>query len=211
MGGPRESVDSDGEGYRRVVLFRKRQWAGLADGSLTVAFRHQKKPTVRAGGTLQSPGGLLAIDSVEAIDPAQIDDASARLAGASSATELLSDLGPCPADKQLYRVRFHLLGEDPRVALRASDDLSEAELAALLARLARLDKAAGAPWTHAVLRLIAEHPGVVSTELAPQVAMERPRFKLNVRKLKASGLTESLDVGYRVSPRGLAVLRALEP
>jgi hypothetical protein len=61
-----------------------------------------------------------------------------------------------------------------------------------------------------VLRLIADNPGVVSTDLAPQVGMERPPFKLNVRKLKASGLTESLEIGYQVSPRGRAVLRALE-
>jgi hypothetical protein len=39
--------------------------------------------------------------------------------------------------------------------------------------------------------------------------MERASFKLNVRKLKSSGLTESLEVGYRISPRGLAVLKAL--
>jgi hypothetical protein len=120
------------------------------------------------------------------------------------------DLGPRPADKQLYRVEFHLIGEDPRVALRASHDLGEEELASVLARLARLDRAAPTPWTRTVLQLIADHPGVVSTELAPQVGMERAPFKLNVRKLKSSGLTESLEVGYRISPRGLAVLRALD-
>lgn len=165
---------------------------------------------MRTGGTLQSKGGLLAIDSVEAIAPTTITHAEARRAGAASAAELLADLGACPEDKQLYRVRFHLLGEDPQVALRATDDLSAAELGALLARLGRLDRAAGVPWTQAVLRLIADHPGVVSTDLAPQVGMERPPFKLNVRKLKASGLTESLEIGYQVSPRGRAVLRALE-
>ena len=31
-------------------------------------------------------------------------------------------------------------------------------------------------------------------------------FKANVRKLKGLGLTESLAVGYRLSPRGVAVL-----
>jgi len=30
-----------------------------------------------------------------------------------------------------------------------------------------------------------------------------------VRKLKELGLTESLEVGYRLSPRGVAVLRAI--
>ena len=34
-------------------------------------------------------------------------------------------------------------------------------------------------------------------------------FKLNVRKLKALGLTESLEVGYRLSPRGKSLLHRL--
>jgi len=192
------------------MLFRKAQWAGLADGSITVAFRYQKRPTVRAGGTLQSPAGLLGIDSVTPIGLRDIDVASARRAGYDTAAAARADLGPRPPEKQLYRVEFHLVGEDPRVALRAVDELSADDRAALLARLARLDAAAGEPWTRAVLRLIADNEGVVSTLLAPQVGMERPAFKLNVRKLKASGLTESLEVGYRISPRGRAVLRAVE-
>jgi len=36
--------------------------------------------------------------------------------------------------------------------------------------------------------------------------MARLPFKANVRKLKALGLTESLEVGYRLSPRGEALL-----
>ena len=191
------------------MLFRKAAWEGVADGSITVAFRYQKRPTVTAGGTLQSRGGLLAIESVDAIDLSDIDADSARRAGYASPAALELDLGPCPDGKQLYRVRFHLLGEDPRVALRANDELSADELEALVARLARLDRAAATPWTQEVLQLIAEHPGVVSTELAPQVDMDRPQFKLNVRKLKSSGLTESLEVGYRISPRGRVVLDAL--
>jgi len=54
-------------------------------------------------------------------------------------------------------------------------------------------------------------PGVVSTVLAEQLGLDRPSFKLNVRKLKALGLTESLEVGYRLSPRGSALLAALRP
>ena len=39
--------------------------------------------------------------------------------------------------------------------------------------------------------------------------MERLRFKERVRRLKALGLTESLEVGYRLSPRGQAFLDEL--
>ena len=37
---------------------------------------------------------------------------------------------------------------------------------------------------------------------------ERAPFKLDVRKLKNLGLTLSFEIGYRVSPRGEAYLRA---
>lgn len=36
----------------------------------------------------------------------------------------------------------------------------------------------------------------------------RPTVKAGVRKLKELGLTESLAVGYRLSPRGAALLAA---
>jgi ribosomal protein S19E (S16A) len=39
--------------------------------------------------------------------------------------------------------------------------------------------------------------------------MEKLRFKARVRQLKELGLTESLEVGYRLSPRGRALLRRL--
>jgi biotin operon repressor len=57
-----------------------------------------------------------------------------------------------------------------------------------------------------VLAQIAERPGVVSTLLAETLDWDRADFKLHVRRLKALGLTISLDVGYRISPRGQAYL-----
>jgi hypothetical protein len=39
--------------------------------------------------------------------------------------------------------------------------------------------------------------------------LETQAFKTDVRKLKGLGLTESLEVGYRLSPRGVALLAAL--
>jgi hypothetical protein len=50
----------------------------------------------------------------------------------------------------------------------------------------------------------------VSTELAADAGLERRAYKLRVRRLKALGLTESLERGYRLSPRGQAYLERLD-
>jgi len=66
------------------------------------------------------------------------------------------------------------------------------------------------PWTNSTLRQIQRLPGVVSTQLAAEAGPERRAYKLRVRRLKALGLTESLERGYRLSPRGQAYLAALD-
>jgi hypothetical protein len=57
-----------------------------------------------------------------------------------------------------------------------------------------------------VLRLIADRPGTRAADLAAELGREKLPFKAEVRKLKELGLTESLQVGYRLSPRGRAYL-----
>jgi hypothetical protein len=183
------------------VLFPSETWPGLANGSITVAFRRWKRPTVKASGTLQSPGGLLAIDEVSVIDEADISDADAVAAGHPSAAAVIASLRP---EGQLYRVRFHRLGDDPRIELRQRSAMSDGEVQQLKAAVGRLS------WARSFLQLIGERPGVVSTELAEIQGLERLIFKQRVRRLKSLGLTESLKVGYRLSPRGEALLAALD-
>jgi hypothetical protein len=72
-------------------------------------------------------------------------------------------------------------------------------------RLDRLDAASPTgPWTRGTLDVIARRPGVRAADLAAELGRERLPFKADVRKLKRLGLTESLEVGYRLSPRGRA-------
>jgi hypothetical protein len=182
------------------VLFNHQVWTGLSDGTVTVAFRRWKRPTVKAGGTMQSPGGLLAIDEVEPICPENVSDADARAAGYVDREAVLASLRP---EGQLYRVRFHRIGDDPRLELRQRTDFDETELSEIVRTVFRL------PWAETILRLVADNPGVVSTDLAARVGLDRTPFKERVRRLKALGLTESLDVGYRLSPRGAALLSRL--
>lgn len=188
------------------MLFPARLFDGLRSGEVTVAFRAWKRPSVKAGGTLQTPAGVLAIEEVEPIGRDKITVEDARAAGADSVEEVLTSLR-ADEDRTLYRIRFHHAGEDPRIALRSDDRLDVADLGAIGDRLARWDRAAAdGPWTSNVLAVIAERPATVSTELAGELGMERAVFKQRVRRLKSLGLTESLQRGYRLSPRGEAYL-----
>jgi Mn-dependent DtxR family transcriptional regulator len=54
--------------------------------------------------------------------------------------------------------------------------------------------------------MIRDRPAARAGDLAPAMGQETQPFKRDVRKLKELGLTESLEVGYRLSPRGRAVL-----
>jgi hypothetical protein len=185
------------------MLFNKRALDGIAAGEIDLAFRRWKKPTVKAGGTLRSRAGVLAIDAVEPTSQQKISAEDARRAGFGSKAELLRSLRP---EGRLYRIDFHRIGDDPRVALRESAAISDAERAEIDRRLDRMDSARGQPWTRQVLELIAERPETHAEKLAASLGREKPPFKRDVRKLKELGLTESLLVGYRLSPRGRAYL-----
>lgn len=176
----------------------------IRSGEVTCAFRAWKRPTVGAGGTLQSPAGVLAIDEVTTIALADITTADARASGVGSVGEVIDSLRTGD-DRTLYRIRFHHVGDDPRIALREDDRLDDEARAHIDDRLARWDRTADdGPWTGRVLDVIDRRAAVVSTELAAELAMERPVFKRRVRQLKTLGLTESLERGYRLSPRGEA-------
>ena len=186
------------------MLFRAGTLDAIAAGEVTIAFRRWTRPTVKQGGSLVTRVGVLAIDTLEVVEPDAITDADARRAGHDSRDEVLAMLAGRAGD--VYRVTFHVVGEDPRIALRERDDLGADDIAVLAKRLGRLDARPGGAWTERVLRLIGDHEAVRAGDLADELGMERLAFKADVRKLKALGLTESLGTGYRLSPRGQAWL-----
>ena len=190
------------------MLLPRVHWEGVAEGSITLAFRRMRRPTVRPGGTLRTAVGVLAIDSVDPIEPDDITDAEARRAGHPDRDSALQHLRP---EGTLYRIAFHVQGPDPRIALRQQADLDDDELDRIRARLARYDRASSfGPWTHQTLTMIRDRPAVRAPDLAASAGRETLPFKRDVRKLKELGLTESLAVGYRLSPRGETVLHALD-
>jgi len=157
--------------------------AAVADGTLTVTWRAWTRPMVKVGGRYKVGPSVVEVTALATVPASTVpDDHRARL----------GDADP------VWRVDFHRV--EPEPARTFTDD----ELAA---RLDRLDRAsAHGAWTYETLRSIRDHPGVVSTRLAEMVGRERMAFKTDVRKLKALGLTESLEIGYRLSPAGVAFL-----
>ena len=177
-------------------------------GEITVLFRRWSRPGAKAGGTQMTQGGVVGVDTVEIIDEADITDAEAVAAGYSDRANLIEKLNY--REDPIYRIGVRWVGEDPRIALRSSDDLSDDELADIIAKLDKMDRTSkrGA-WTRSYLEVIDSMPATYSGLLANYLGISQADFKPWVRKLKALGLTESLEVGYRLSPRGEKVLKAL--
>ena len=179
--------------------------AGIADGSVTLAFRRWDRPRMRPGSTQRTGAGVVRIDTVDEIDPGTLTEDDARRSGVASLAALRRLLDRRDG-AHVYRMQVSLAGADPRVALRAQAELTAEDRRAVDARLDRWDAARGEPWTREVLRLIAERPAVRAPDLAAELGRETLPFKRDVRKLKELGLTHSLPVGYEISPRGRAYL-----
>ena len=186
------------------MLFRQDILQGIADGRVTLAIRRWRKAPPADGSTLRTPVGVLSLGPVTIIEESDITPDDVCRTGMS-----LSALRASLArEGTLLRMELRLISDDPRVALREQRPGDE-ELVTIAARLARFDEAASQPWTARYLRLIATHPATAARELAPQVGSDLLPFKRRIRRLKGLGLTESLDVGYRLSPRGAHVLARL--
>ena len=193
-----------------VLLFKKPFWDGLQRGAITLTYRRWQKPHVRPGGRYRChPIGVLEVDAIELVPVATITEDDARRAGFETRAALvayLEELGPLAPTTEVYRVALHHGGDGDRVELALDDQLAADDIAAIRARLSRLDKPKA--WTRRTLALIEQHPRVAASRLAKMVRRETAPFKVDVRKLKKLGLTQSFEVGYEISPRGRAYLAA---
>jgi hypothetical protein len=196
-----------------MLLFKKPFHSGLVAGTIRLTFRRWDKPHVRAGGRYRChPIGVLEVDDVRRVPIADIGERDAELAGFASRAALVEFLRSGPRgddladDTEVYRVELHHGGDGDRVASALDDRLDADAIAAIASKLARLDRKT--PWTRATLRQIARHPRVAASKLAAKLGRETQAFKIDVRKLKRLGLTQSFEVGYELSPRGRAFLAA---
>jgi hypothetical protein len=183
---------------------------GIKTGEITLAFRKWVKPTVKKNGKLHTPVGLISILDLKKITLEEILPEDARKAGFAKKCDLIKILTKRD-NGEIYRIEFKWIGEDPRILLREKIDFTEEELFKLNQKLKRWDNSGEfRPWTQRVLQIINDFPGKRAQALAEKLDVPKDWLKLNIRKLKGLGLTISLDVGYKISPRGKRVLHSLK-
>ena len=130
----------------------------------------------------------------------------ARRSGFSSLVDLLKT-AKHGAGERVFVIDFHYDSKASARPKTATGVVSAEELAALAQRLDAMDRRSRiGPWTQATLRAIEARPAVLAATLARGLGRPRDEFKRDVRKLKNLGLTFSLEIGYRLTPKGEALL-----
>lgn len=188
------------------MLFREPFLEGVQQGRYSVAFRRWTQPRVKSGTKMRTSIGVVEVLSLEPVMEVEITSTDAERAGYANKAELLAEVGQF-TEGQLYRVTLRYGGEDPRIQLRNAGKLSDEDFETIKKKLKGYEREGA--WTTKTLKLIAKHEATLAATLAEKMDMEKYAFKRRVRQLKELGLTESLDVGYRLSPRGKAFLKRL--
>ena len=169
---------------------------GILAGRITVSFRNWKRPHTAVGGVYRlRPSGAVRVTGVRSVRLSDIGPDDLRRSGFDSVAEVAGFL-KLPESAKVTRVEFKLTDEP------AGKPLPELSADEVVTRLQATDRRSAAPWTAGVLALIRAHPATRAGDLAPRMGWETPVFKANVRKLKALGLTQSLETGYRLTDLG---------
>jgi hypothetical protein len=191
------------------MQFKKDILEQIAAKRVTLAFRRWKKPGVKTGEVLVTPAGALGVEAVDKVAIAKIAEVDLKRAGYPTRSALLKELAKHPGG-DVYRVAFKLKGGEHRIPAREDGRITKAEVKSAIAALKNLDQASehGA-WTVPTLRLIDKYPARRPPDLAAAQRRDPLAFKRDVLRLRQLGLTENLEIGFRLSDRGRAVLAEL--
>ena len=178
---------------------------GIRAGRVTRSYRVWKKPQAKVGGRYNlHPDGVIEVTGISQVPPTGITDEDAVAAGFDDAAALRRFLD---TRASVTLVTFRYLGAG-LVGQPERDRLARDELETLIGKLDRMDARSERAWTAGILHSIASDPGRRAGDLAPAFGWDTATFKRQVRKLKALGLTRSLEVGYELSERGEQLLKA---
>lgn len=168
-----------------------------------------QRPHVKVGGRYSLGAGAIVVDKIYETRLDDITAALAKRSGFNSVVDLLKT-AKHGAGERVFVIDFHY---DTKARGRPKLDagvVSAEELAKLVQRLEAMDRRSRiGTWTLATLRAIEARPGVLAAKLARSFGRPRDEFKRDVRKLKNLGLTFSLEIGYRLTPKGEALLASL--
>lgn len=184
------------------MLLSQKALDAIVKGEIDRVYRRWKRPAVVEGTLQRTSHGLVEVVGLRQVEENEIEPTAA---GYGTTEEVLADIRPPETGRILYEVRVRWAGEDPRLELRESTDLDEGALDAIDSVVSGIGRHGGPTGTE-LLQTIAANPATLADELADGIGMERDVLKRRIRQLKEIGLTESLRVGYRLSPRGEAYL-----
>lgn len=184
------------------MLLSQKTLDEIVTGEIDRVYRRWKRPAVVKGTRQRTSHGLVEVVGVRRVEEGDIEPTAA---GFATTEDVLASIRPPETGRDLYEVRVRWGGDDPRLALRESTDLDEAAMESIDSVVSVIGRRGG-PTGIELLQAIASNPAMLAKELADGIDVERDVLKRRVRQLKEIGLTESLRVGYRLSPRGEAYL-----
>lgn len=190
------------------MLFRREMLERIASGEVTLALRRWKRATVKSGGRLRTSVGTLRIGDVSTLGASELTPKDAQAAGFETREQALEELGD-EEGATLFRIELQGIEPDQRIALRNAAEITDSEWWDLDERFARWERSAPGYFPR-ILAAIGRSPEVLAATLASDLGVEKLKFKQDVRKLKELGLTESRDVGYRLSPRGESLMKRMK-
>jgi hypothetical protein len=187
------------------MLFKAHFHERIRSGEIGCTVRIWQRPHVKVGGRYALGAGAVVVDKIYETRLDDITPALAKRCGFTSVVDLLKT-AKHGAGERVFVIEFHHDGE--RTHPKPETDAGSVEdLAKLAQRLEAMDRRSrSGAWTQATLRAIEARPGVLAAKLARSLGRPRDEFKRDVRKLKNLGVTFSLEIGYRLTPKGEALL-----
>ncbi|SJN47203.1 Mlr6918 protein [Microbacterium esteraromaticum] len=189
------------------MILTERIAHAVAAGKVTVAYRRWKQPRVKPGTEFRTVAGLVRVETIKPVAPAGLSDADARQAGYATLDDLTATFRSRDHDP-VFRIGLSWVAADVRDELAAHPNLTAEDITGIDALLDRLD--ARTPWARTTLARIQLKPGITAGALTDGLTVGKESLKRRIRTLKEHGLTRSLRVGYELSERGHAYLRATD-
>ncbi len=188
------------------MLFQRRFHERIRSGEIRCTFRIWQRPHAKVGGRYALGAGAIVVDEIREVCLDDITAALARRCGFASLVDALKT-AKHGAGERVFVIDFHYDDAVTAFPKRSTDAVPAEEFVAVAQRLEAMDRRAktGA-WTEATLRAIEARPGVLAARIARSLGRPRDDFKRDVRKLKNLGLTVSLEIGYRLTPKAEALL-----